>query len=279
MNPLKNLFLSIVLFFAGNLFSQEIWFGPKTGLNIIPIEKTELRGNSFAPGFHIGGTLEYRFNNWFSLSADLLYTTKKKIYESTGKESFFNKISGFMSFLPDSAGGFSIDSLIGTAVEYMNDTVYSRTSGFVKLGYIELPLMAKFRYKGFSFSTGPYVAILLSNKATEELTQDIPLLKTFGPVLDTVPFLPQLVKGIFPAYYKPEITKDIVSNEIKMFDFGFVTDISYQAGSNIIFSLRYTRGFPNYRSPEYRKKDYLSTINISIGYFFNANKIGGNSFL
>lgn len=259
-------------------FSQDIMVGPKAGLNIIPLEKTELSGNSFALGFHAGGVFEYRFNNWFSLSTDILYSAKRKTYEKLATESLYKKVEGMLSMFMDSSSNM-IDSVIGGFSGYVNDTVYSRTKGFVKMGFAEIPVLAKFRYKSFSFSAGPYVALLFSNSATEELTQEIPLLKTIEPVLDTVPFLPQLIKGMFPGYSEPDVTEIASSDEIKVIDFGFVADITYQTSDNITFSIRYTRGIPNYRSPELRKNDCLSTINISIGYLFSLGKLTGKSQL
>lgn len=281
MKLFKHFSLCIALLSSGLLFSQEVWVGPKAGLNIMPIEYSRLTGNKFSLGFHVGGTVEYRFNKWFSVAADLLYTTKNKAYEKKENESAIKKVSGLLSIFGQSAAsGGQIDSLMQTVSRYANDTVYSTTKGFVKLGYIEIPVMAKFRYKEFSFAAGPYVALLFSNKASEELRQDIPLLTALKPTLDTIsPLITQVISGLFPAYDAPKITNEIQSNDVKMFDYGFVADITYQSSSNVTFSLRYTQGLTNYRSPEIRKNDYHSIINISIGYLFNATKSKGGSLL
>lgn len=266
----KILFPIIVLLFPGFLFSQKIWFGPKTGLNIIPVENTELKGNAYSLGFQAGAAFEYQFNGWFSFSTNPLYSAQRKEYEINETSSFFESISALTSFLPDTL----ITSYIESASQYVNDTVYSKTKGFLKLGYAELPLMAKFRYSGFSFSSGPYLAILVSNNATEEFTQYIPILKTIEPSLDTIPLLHQLVVSMFPGSENPVITSNIKSSNVKMFDYGFIADLSYQANSNLTFGIRYTRGIPNYRSPELSKDDYLSSMTLSVGYLINVKKKG-----
>lgn len=278
MNSLKSLLFIIVLLFSGVLFSQEIRLGPKAGLNFNKVEKTELKGNLYAQGFQSGGTFEYWFNSRFSLSADLLYTSKMKGYEINETSSLSKSISPILFFLPDTVFGFSPQSLIGSASQYVNDTVYSKTRGTVKLGYIEFPVMAKFHCKGFIFSAGPYLAKLVSNKATEELTRDVPLYNALEPSADSVPFLPQLLDYIFPGIEKPKITEDINSSDVKMYDFGFITDLTYKTSGNLTFGIRYTQGLSGYRSPELKKNDYLSTISFSLGYLFNVKKTDKSNF-
>lgn len=266
---LKTLALLLMIAFSpAVLFSQNFSAGVKAGVNLIPLEKTDLKGNLLAPGINAGGVFEWKVNDWFSLGTEVSFTTRKKTYETNSSSSFIQKLTSsfFYGMLPEDTRNL-IDSLIGLNT-YINDKVYNKTNGAVNLGYIEIPLVARFNYKNLSVATGPYISFLVSSRVKEELNQRIPLMET-ATFLDSIPIFTTFVKGLFPGYSTP-YTSDIKTNKnLVTIDYGFIADISYRLNENFNIGVRYARGLTNYRSPIMYEKDYLSTFSLSLSYMFN----------
>jgi hypothetical protein len=256
---------------SGNIYCQNFSVGARTGLNVMPLENNDSKGHLYSLGYHVGATVDYKINNWFSVSAELVYTTRKKTYELYDTASFIETISNnpLLGFL-----GIDINDVLdslGGIENYINDNVYNTTKGFVNLAYIKIPVLAKFNYKALYMSVGPYISFLVSDKTTEEFSQHIPIIETMTG-LDTIPFYTSIVDGSFPGYSTPVITNIKGNKNIRKVDFGIVADISYRLDNNFAVGFRYTQGLLNYRSPEIYKKDYLSSFNFFIGYIFNIKK-------
>jgi hypothetical protein len=250
------------------IFSQDLSAGLKAGINIIPLEKNDLKGNLLSPGYNIGGVFQWKVNDFFSLGTEVSFTTRKKTYETNSSASFVDKLKSnfFYDLLPEETRDL-IDSLIGMNT-FINDKVYNKTTGAVSLGYIEIPIIARFHYKSLSIATGPFVSFLVSGKVKEELTQSIPLFEA-ATFIDTIPFFSTMVNGMFPGYSKPYITEEKTRKNLVTVDYGFIADISYRINENFNLGIRYTRGLTNYRSPIIYDKDYLSSFSFSVSYMFN----------
>lgn len=269
MKDLKTTFLLIIIQLCPVLiFSQELSAGLKAGINIIPLEKNDLKGNLLAPGFNAGGVFQWKVNDFFSLGTEISFTTRKKTYETNSTLSLIDKLKSnfFYDLLPEETREI-IDSIIGMNT-FINDKVYNKATGVVSLGYIEIPIIARFHYKSLSVATGPYVSFLVSGKVNEQLSQSIPLLET-AAFLDTIPFFSTMVNGMFPGYSKPYLTEEKTRKNLVTVDYGFIADISYSINKNFNIGIRYTRGLTNYRSPIIYKKDYLSSFSFSLSYMFN----------
>lgn len=260
-----------LLIISAVTFGQKFSVGGSAGLNVMPVEKSDFKGHLYSLGYHVGATADYKINEWFSVSAELVYTTQKKTYELYDTTSFIetlnnNPLLGFLGIdindILDSLGGIE---------NFVNDHVYNTTRGVTNLGYIKIPVLAKFNYKSLYFSVGPYVSFLVSNKATEEFTQHIPIVETLTG-LDTIPFYSSIINGTFPGYSTP-VTSNIKGDKnIRKIDYGIIADITYRLDNNFTVGFRYTQGLINYRSPEIYKRDYLSSFNFSIGYNFKIRK-------
>lgn len=274
----KIVFIIIILLTLSGLVSgQHFSAGAKAGLNIIPLEKQDLKGNLFSLGYHFGAVGSYKINDWFSISAEVLYTSQKKTYEKFDTTSFIETMAAnpFLSII-----GVNINDLLdtlGMVTDYINDNVYNSTRAVVNLAYIKIPVLANFNYKSLYISAGPYVSFLVSNKTTENYSQHIPIIETF-PGLDTIPFFSSIVSTSFPGYYEPVSTKIEKDKTIGKFDFGVMAEISYRLNNNFTVGVSYHQGLLNYRSPEIYKNDYLSSINFSIGYFFDLKKNGNSMY-
>jgi len=256
---------------------QKFSAGAKAGLNIIPLEKQDLKGNLFSPGYHFGAVGSYKINDWFSLSLEVIYTSQKKIYEKFDTTSFIETLAAnpLLSII-----GVDINDLLdtlGMVTDYINDDVYNTTRAVVNLAYIKIPVLANFNYKSLYISAGPYVSFLVSNKTTEEYRQHLPLIESFTG-LDTIPFFSSIISTSFPGCYEPVTTKIEKDKNIRKVDFGVMAEISYRLNNNFTVGVSYHQGLLNYRSPEIYKKDYLSSINFSIGYLFNLKKNGNSMY-
>lgn len=268
----KQVFIFLLtLIFSTVTFGQRFSVGGRAGLNVIPLENNDLKGHSYSLGYHIGATADYKINEWFSISAEIDYTTRKKAYERYDTTSFIetlndNPLLGFLGVdindMLDSLGGIE---------NYVNDNVYNTTRGITSLGYIKIPVLAKFNYKDLYLSVGPYVSFLVSAKTTEEFTQHIPIVETMTG-LDTIPFYSTIIDGTFPGYSTPVTSNIKEDKNIRKIDCGIIADISYRLDNNFTVGFRYTQGLLNYRSPEIYKNDYLSSFNFTIGYSFKIKK-------
>lgn len=74
-------------------FLRRFGFGVKVGLNVSSM--SDLDDSNSKPGFTAGVFADYRFNDWFALSADLLYsregtTIKSDGYKLTMKSNYLN---------------------------------------------------------------------------------------------------------------------------------------------------------------------------------------------
>lgn len=264
MKKLVFIFL-LALIFSSVTFGQRFSVGGRAGLNVMPLENTDLKGHLYSLGYHAGATADYKVNEWFSISTEIDFTTRKKSYELYDTSSFIETLSAnpLLSFLGVDINDI-LDSL-GGIDNYVNDNVYNTTRGITSLGYIKIPILANFNYKDLYFSVGPYVSFLVSAKSTEEFSQHIPIVETMTG-LDTIPFYPMIIKATFPGYSTPVTSNINGDKNIRKIDCGIIAGISYRLDNNFTVGFRYTQGLLNYRSTEIYKNDYLSSFSFSIGY-------------
>ncbi|HOY32747.1 MAG TPA: outer membrane beta-barrel protein [Bacteroidales bacterium] len=267
----RKIVLFIVIFIlCGISYGQNFSIGGRAGLNVMPFKKDDLNGQLFGIGGHAGIITSYKINDWFSVSAEALYTSRKKTYELNSTGSFIGTLSAnpMLAMLGVDINDI-LDSL-GTIQNYVNDTVYNTTRGMANLGYIKIPILLTFNYESLYFSAGPYISFLVSNKSKESFSQHIPIVESLTG-LDTIPFYTSIIDGMFPGY-NAAVNQNITGDKnIRKVDFGIMADVSYHLDNNFIIGIRYTQGLLNYRDPEIYKKDYLSSFSFSIGYLFGVS--------
>lgn len=124
---MKKIILTAMAVFAfGFANAQETKFGAKVGLNIASLTG-DVENVSSLVGFQLGGFVEFKISDKFAIQPELLYSAQG------GKESFTEE---------------------GVKVE-----------GISKLGYIIIPIMAKYYVaKSFSLEAGPQIGFLTSAK-------------------------------------------------------------------------------------------------------------------
>lgn len=259
------LFVLVSLFAKG----QGLNYGPRIGANVIYLQENDFKSKDYGLRGNFGANVEYSFNEYFSISADVLFSQKRKLYESFENKSLIKALSNSFFGI-----GLADSSLLGIS-QFLNDTVYGTTKGSVKLNYIEIPLLAKFNYKGISVGVGPYFSYLNKVQSVEVMTQESPLLDIAFNALDSIPFVGPFLKTTissqFPGYEKPQITEGTDKAKYRTLDMGLVVDVSYRFNSNLYTGMRYTRGLTDYRSTQSDSKQVNSVWMFNVGYSFGKN--------
>lgn len=142
----------------GTLGAQEYSFGFKAGLNFSTLEGqlesaengSELEELNLTRGFHFGPIFNLKLTDVFGLRAELLYSQKGVDYKYNGQS--------FWIFYPENENPF-----------YHNGGNRNMRL-FVNNSYLDLPLMAVVRLGRIEASAGVNVGLLLSSRATGEIT-------------------------------------------------------------------------------------------------------------
>lgn len=130
---MKKIILTVSAIFAmGVLNAQEIKYGIKTGFSSSTftgdVAHYDVKSKA---GFHVGGFVEFKITDKFSVQPEILYSTQ------------------------------------GAKLKFYTADEFSSTSEKqdFKLGYLNIPIIAKYYViKGFSIEAGPQVGFLLSAK-------------------------------------------------------------------------------------------------------------------
>ena len=125
---MKKITLTVAAVFAfGFANAQETKFGVKGGLNVANLTGDEDEDNSSKVGFHVGGFVEIKVSDKFSVQPELLFSTQ------------------------------------GTQAEYSESGVSFKAK--INLSYLNIPVMAKYYVaEGFSLEAGPQIGFLTSAK-------------------------------------------------------------------------------------------------------------------
>ena len=127
----KNIFAAVAVLAFGFANAQEVKFGAKVALNVASVTGDVEDPSSYI-GFQIGGFAEFKLSEKFAIQPELMYSAQG------GKES------------GEIEDGFDADFTH-------------------KLGYINIPIMAKYYVaKSFSLEVGPQIGFLTSAKGKIE---------------------------------------------------------------------------------------------------------------
>ena len=171
----------------GGSSDSDMAFGVKGGLNVATLSNTA-QGNTDTVllGFHVGVFGEFKVTDKFAVQPEILFSTQGNKSKSS----------------QDFGGGFS-----------------SSSEDKTKLGYLNIPVMAKFYVTDdFSIEAGPQIGFLMSAKS-EDTTTDV----GGGPTTTT------------------SSTTD-VKDKLNSVDFGLNFGLGYNIGANIVVGARYDLG-------------------------------------
>lgn len=259
----------IVLLFVIINYSQaqKLEYGPEIGLNIIPIQKNNVDGRVSKLGFNGGGFVSYPVNGWLSIKFAVKVTTCSKSYLQTDT-------SAISKMIIDAIVGSGIDTSASSEFkDYLNLSVTKYTKSNTNFTFLSIPITADFNFnEKFSFSLGGYFALLVAAKTKEEVTQDIPVLEAFSPLLTSNPFVKQIISGMYPGVFEPTLNEKSGVSNFNTFDTGLEIAMRYKMENNFSISASFKKGFVNY----YKKLPDMYEVNsgkhnyltLSVGYSF-----------
>lgn len=141
---MKKIILTSLMFCTVSLFSQEIKFGAKAGLNLSNLNgdyPTKINEKSSKIGFHIGGFAEYEINDKFTLQPELIFSTQGNTY-------------GFKDY-------------------YGNGSYYDGADYNLSLNYLNLPIILRYKViEKLSIDFGPQIGYVLSANTKIDVTED-----------------------------------------------------------------------------------------------------------
>jgi hypothetical protein len=251
---ISNVLATAFLFLSVISYGQKLKLGPEVGFNMPFLETTDL-GKSFAPGFHAGANVEYHFTDYFYLRSGVFATQKRQSYGSN--DTVLVNLFGF-------------EDLIG--IDGVNLESYTATSGRITQLYVELPIMAGYKYKGFSVYAGPYFAYMLSASKKELKSVDTPFLRTVD-VETLVPdgFDADLLLATLPPAEETTFTESNSKSGLRPLDIGLKAGLSYQF-NNLGANINYQYGFTDYRSSTQLELQNHHYFQLSLHYNFGIGK-------
>jgi len=212
----KKLMLTAVMgIIAFGTTVAQVSFGVKAGGNLTSLSG-DVEGMSSLPGFHAGGFAEFKLSEKFALQPELLFSMEG------GKSSF----------------------------KYQDGTISMSSEEKLKLGYINMPVMAKYYVtEGLSLELGPQVGYLISAKS------DYDFRSTIGGV--TI----------------EESGSEDVKEFMKKTAFGASVGLGYTLKNNLYFQARYHLGLSNINDRADEENGSVATIKnngiqLSVGFRF-----------
>lgn len=137
---MKKVILSVAALFAfGFVSAQDVKFGIKGGVNFATLTG-DVEDTSMKVGFNVGGLVEIKVSEKFSVQPELLFSTQ-------GAKEEYSETSGADSY---------------------------KVENNLNLGYLNIPIMAKYYViDKFSLEAGPQFGFLMSAKSDYTETQTI----------------------------------------------------------------------------------------------------------
>jgi hypothetical protein len=260
----------VILLFCLPLYSfcQKVSFGPELGLNIIPIENTDV-GYNFQLGYHLGGHLKYHFSEHWKLSSGLYLSQKKELFQSNDTTSIIEKYGSLLS-LSGIATGIDLEQIDSIAQSFgANTNILEESKELTTELVIEIPLLANYKYKNFNIYGGPYFSLLLGANKKNEVRTQIPILN----VIDINQFdSTGTFSSLLPSADETKTRSNSSTENLSLLDIGFNLGVGYEM-NNLHFNLMYSQSFNDYRKD---KANYstqrLNTIRFTVFYLFNLKK-------
>ncbi len=229
-----------ILFIAQLSFSQHFKIGPELGMNLIKTEKTQM-GNNFQPAWYSGLSAQYQINDWLTIKGGINYNQKIKVYSSAD-----TSISPTLALI-------GLDSINGIDL-----STYSTTQGRHSLNFIQMPIMASFTIKDFSFNIGGYIGYMFNSRTKELYEERTPFMSTFD--ISSIDPTGVFIGNLLPPAQREEFTETSNVSFIQKLDFGLKTGVTYTI-DNLNFNVSYLYGLKDYSN------SFPSTVKLNHHYF------------
>jgi hypothetical protein len=212
MNSKQKLIILVCILMSTITYAQGIKFGLETGLNIATLHVTPKSAFSAGTlssksGLKLGCVLDIGLGKGFSIETGLLYSRKGV------------KLS---------------DKFLGQSFEVQ-----------YRYNYIEIPLYAKYKFKGLVFGIGPYIAVIAGASYK-------------GVTVDTA------------ITEKIAVGNDPNNDGVKRMDAGLNFKAGYLFPIGLYLTTQYGFGFSN-TSPGVGFTAKNSVISFSVGYYFGKH--------
>ncbi|WP_291114242.1 porin family protein [Flavobacterium sp. UBA6135] len=205
--------LVVVLLTTLNVAAQKVTFGAKAGLNLATLTG-DVEDMKSLTGYHVGGSAEFKITEKFSVQPELLYSLEG------GKSSFF----------------------------YEDEISRIDTEEKMKLGYLNLPIMAKYYVAdGLSLEAGPQIGYLLH--ANSHYDYDV---------------------NIGNEFVIKESGKEDIKDFVEKINVGINFGLGYQLKNNLFFQARYHLGLTNINK-DLQSDDFEEEPSESVGKIKNSS--------
>lgn len=215
--------LSLVLSYSAQ--SQKLFLGPEFGGNLIQVS-TEPLGREFQLGYYGGTTIQYHFNDAFSLSSG--------VHFSQGKQGTTSSDTSELSLF----GGLG-----GVTIPGIDLNTYTTTNSRQTQHYIQIPLLVTYTWNGISVFGGAYLGVMVGGNRINHIESFSPAMAT----LDLDSLDPTgLLSSFLPGAFEEDIETDTSTEGLRSFDYGFKAGLAYTMNQ---FSIRctYNFGMPDFR--------------------------------
>lgn len=203
-----------------SLHAQEVRLGAKAGVNFASMGGDNTEPYKGLTAYHIGALVEIPLSERIAVQPEVLYSAQGSKFE------YNQRIR---------------DADVTTSTKN-------------KLGYINIPIMAKYYIiNGLSVEAGPQIGFLVSANSESEL-------KLHG---DIDPTIANEIKQKFSS------EEQDISDRTKSIDFGVALGTSYRFDMGVFVGARYTLGLSNINDISgYEAKNQNNVFQLSAGYSF-----------
>jgi len=232
-------------------FSQNIHIGPELGMNMVKVETSQI-GNNYQPGWHAGLNFEYDFNDWLSIKSGVFYTQKRQGYSSADTSEF------------------ALIGLLGLgSIQGVDFNTYTKTNGRFTQNFVQIPILASFKWEDFSLNVGGYIGYQFSSRTKQLETSYTPFVSTIDlSSLDQTGFLGSLL----PPASSETFTESSNDGNLRQLDYGLKMGLSYQM-KHLSLNGHYLLGLPDYRlSQGENAKQVHKYFQLSLMYAFDFGK-------
>lgn len=255
---MKAFYFTLLFFLPLVVFGQRIQVGPELGMNLIKIETSQI-GKNYHPGWHFGGTFNYKFSELFSIRTGVYFTQKRQAYQSFDTTEI--ALLGLLG-LDSMTNGLDLNT-------------YTDIDGRSSQNYIQMPIMADIQVGPLSCYGGVYLGYMIGSKTQEVETKRTPFTSTFN--LNDVFGIDDefdLFSSFLPPPYESNYTESSNNSFLRDFDFGLKAGIGYQL-DQVEVNFAYTYGLLDYRiNPNAADIQRHQYAQLSINYKFN---LGGST--
>ncbi|TGD58027.1 porin family protein [Flavobacterium humi] len=208
----KNVFLIAALFALGMANAQEavstkpVRFGVKSGVNVASVDGI----SSPILGFHIGGVMEYKFNEKFGIQSEIFYSLEG------GKDEFDDEVGG-------------------TQYHYVQE---------ITLNNINFPVMFKYYpTAGFSVEAGPQIGFIV--KANDKSELRVPDSNAVGR---TDGDMSEDQTVIVVTNGDGSLSAAVIDHDYKLnkINFSVNVGVGYELKSGMFFQARYNLGLTDF---------------------------------